>query len=137
LLSEARGERADCRLEHVSAPIAEWPIEQHWTQPIRQALRLSELIASKIPDLTQNSLIACNYEAKGHKKGDRTQKRTQRNAKKKRKKETQKRNAKKNKKGTRRTGHCLFALLAGLVGGTVGVWFYTRKEGLEVFQPAQ
>jgi hypothetical protein len=27
-----------------------------------------------------------------------------------------------------RVGHSLFALLAGLVGGTVAVWFYTRRE---------
>jgi hypothetical protein len=28
----------------------------------------------------------------------------------------------------RRVGHCLFTFLAGLLGGTVGVWFYTRRE---------
>ncbi len=27
-----------------------------------------------------------------------------------------------------RIGHCLFALLAGLVGGTVATWFYARRE---------
>jgi hypothetical protein len=25
-------------------------------------------------------------------------------------------------------GHCLFTLLAGLLGGTVAVWFYMRQE---------
>jgi hypothetical protein len=28
-------------------------------------------------------------------------------------------------------GHCLFALLAGLVGGTVAVWFWRRRERAE------
>jgi hypothetical protein len=30
-----------------------------------------------------------------------------------------------------RVGHSLFALLAGLVGGTVAVWFYERRERQE------
>src|SRR5262249_41794575 len=28
-------------------------------------------------------------------------------------------------------GHCLFTLLAGLVGGTVAVWFWRRRERVE------
>ena len=28
----------------------------------------------------------------------------------------------------RRVGHSLFTLLAGLLGGTVAVWFYLRRE---------
>jgi MFS family permease len=30
-----------------------------------------------------------------------------------------------------RVGHSLFALLAGLIGGTVAVWFYARRERAE------
>ena len=30
-----------------------------------------------------------------------------------------------------RVGHSLFALLAGLIGGTVGVWFWGRRERAE------
>ena len=27
-----------------------------------------------------------------------------------------------------RIGHCLFALLSGLVGGTIAVWFWGKKR---------
>jgi hypothetical protein len=37
----------------------------------------------------------------------------------------------------RRTGHSLFALLAGLTGRTVGVWFYISRERQEASQRAQ
>lgn len=36
----------------------------------------------------------------------------------------------------RRVGHSLFSLLSGLMGGTVALWFYARREQREASRPS-